>query len=641
MLTAELQKNIAEKWNACWPLNLLKPVAILDLISYLFFLKKLSENHLNDEKSVNNKEAVFFQSKEKEIIESGRFNELEPESIHSLLTSENAGIDLLKNYTKSLSFGAFVKGVLHVAPTQKLLANAVDILKLIEDQPENIKGEIFEYLLYKKELIGPGGHAFLPEYLVNLIVSIIQPLEKDFILDPSAGDGSLLVESAKYIASKNPGLNNRDPKKFVGLESDLTSVRIAGMNMILNGIDNPELKAIDPSSGFSSVTIGHPTIIVANLIFSGSESKMIVEGGSIKEATRKEILYLNFIIKNASKGTRVIVIVPDTILYNNAAEFVALRQEIMDRFKVEAVISLNDKTVMSFFGASIVVFRKEAPAVDDRVWFYKMKHCKEDDKNENIVSENKLSNDAAGVISQTDEWKEILHHFSSNDNKEESKDPDSFFIDAKDIREKNYSLSYNEFNLLIGKEKAIHLSDSNHEEKKEAITNLKNQTLFPAAEKLPETKKSSAKKIITICCLSVMILGIGYGAYWFFYLKKGSVKQEKHNSSSVVMEDSIKPVATSVITSIDSSRLNSKNKNPKISDSIHSTTTRYSVSALKAYFYLAPDINTRKQIFITNLVNAILTSEKEKNGFVYVVYVNKRGQTTHGWINKSDLKPLP
>lgn len=636
MLTGELKKNIDSKWDACWPLNLLKPVAILDLISYLFFLKKLSQNHLTDEKSANNKESIFIQSKESKILETGVFNELESENFQPLLSLESTDNDLLKNYVKSLSFGVFVKGGLHVAPTQKLLANAVAVLGLIENGPKNVKGAIFEYLLYKKELTDPGGHTYLPRCLVNLIISILQPGEKDFILDPSAGDGSLLVESARYLASKNPGLKNVDPKRFVGLESDLTSLRIAAMNMILNGIENPEMKAIDSYSGFSSVTIGHPTIIVANLIFSGSESKMIVEGNSIKEITRKEILYLNFIIKNAGNGTRIVVIVPDVILYNNTAEFVSLRKEILDRFKVEAVISLNDKNVLPFFGSSILVFRKEIPAMGDRVWFYKLKHCKADG---NIVSENNTQNEVSDAVTQMDGMKEILNHFENNVN-EKSKDPDSFYVDTKDIREKNYSLSYNEICLSGGREKTILVPENNFSEKEEMESNLKKQNLFPTAEKLPETKKNSVKKIITFCCLLIMILGIGYGVYWFFYLKNDSVKPSKYVSVSVVVADSAKPVAVTVPVS-DSSAVNKVIQNKKGIDSLPNLITRYTVRSGKAYFYLSPDINTRREIFLTNLVNAIVTPKEDKNGFVYVVYVNKRGQTTHGWIKKSDLKPLP
>jgi type I restriction-modification system DNA methylase subunit len=652
MLNPELKKNIDEKWDACWPMSLLKPVAILDLISYLFFLKKISENHPAGEKSVNNLDNGFFNSTETGEMESGIIKEMEDESMQTLFNPKKGSIDLVKNYSRSLVFGAFVKGGLLVTPTQKLLANAVGIMKIIEDEAAGKKGKIFEYLLNKKELNGPDGQAYLPEYLVNLIVSIIQPTEKDCILDPSAGDGSLLVASAKYILGNNSTLNDADPRKFVGLESDLTSLRIAGMNMILNGINAPELKSADIFPGVGSVTIEPPTVIVANLIFSAVESRMVVEGTSLKETTRKEISFLKFIIKNAAQGSRIAVIVPDNILYNNSTEFVAIRQDIMDRFKLEAVISLDDKTVSQFFGTSILIFYKKAPAIADRVWFYKVEHCKETGKNENPGSETKPQDDTIEIGKQRDELEEILNHFNNKDNDDERKHTDSFYIDARVIRAKNYGLSYNEYCLLIDQENLIHRSEITSDEKKVAIANLKNNSYFPVAEKLPEPKKSYVKKIIVLTCVSIVVLGIGFGAYWFLYLKKSLLTPKKQDSIPVVVLDSVNRVTTtSAATDTTSNQTSEPTANPvqsinkskivAVQVSATGVATRYSVTSDRAYFYNSADSNARREVYINNLVHAVLTPEKEKNGFIYVVYTNKRGESTKGWLNKSDLTPLP
>lgn len=649
MLTTELQKEIDEKWEACWPISLLKPIAILDLISYLFFIKKISENHLISEETGNRPDSGLFHSKE-EGTERGIFSEPESEGMHELFTSEKGSIDLIKNYARSLAFGVFVKGGLIVTPTQKLLANAVAIMKIIEDEACDKKGAIFEYLLNKKELGGPNGQAYLTGYLVNLIVSIIEPTEKDFILDVAVGNGSLLVASAKYIASKNFRFNNPDSRRFMGFESDLTSLRIAGMNMILHRISNPELKVLETFSGLGSVIIEKPTVIVANLIFSSGEGRMIVEGASIKETARKEILYLNFIIKNANSGTRIVAIVPDSILYNNGAEFLATRKEIMDRFKVEAVISLNDKAITQFFGASILIFSKEAPAIGGKVWFYKMEHCDGAAQDENIVSGSNAQNDPNGILKQTGELEDILNHFSNDDNRKKIESPDSFYIDARDIRAKNYSLSYSEYNLFMDQEKAIHLSETTSAEKKTAIANLRNQTQFRAAEILPEPKKSYAKKVIFIACLSVIILGTGFGAYWFLYLKKDFFTLKKHDITPVAIINSTKSVSTPVVTpdatstsdaKSDTITLISKSIHAKVPDGMINSKTRYTVVSDKAYFYYSPDTSTRREVYINNLVHAVLTPEKEKNAFVYVVYINKQGQTTRGWLKKDDLKPLP
>ncbi len=654
MLTPELKKHIDEKWDGCWPLSLLKPVAIPDLISYLFFLKKISENHPDNKISVKSPDNGLFHSTEE--LERGIINEMEPESMQTLFTSEKGSIDLVRNYSMSLAFGAFVKGGLLVAPTQKLLANAVDIMKMIEDETADKKGELFEYLLNKTELNGPNGQAYLPRCLVDLIISIIQPCEKDLILDPSVGDGSLLVASAKYIACKNPALKDPDPRKLVGIESDLTSLRIAGMNMILHGINNPELKSADTLSGLGSVTIEQPTVIIANLIFAGGESRMIVEGSSIKDVTRQEILYLKFIIKNAAPGSRVAVIVPDMILYNNATEFTAIRKEIMDRFKVEAVISLNDKATPQFFGTSIIVFYKKTPAIADKVWFYKIGQFKETGNNETLPADDGPPNDIDDLNKQHDELTEVLNHFKNKDHIDEVKDPDSFYIDASVIRARNCSLSYNEYNLFKDQEKGIHLSETTVDEKKVAIKNLKKQPHFPAAEKLPEPKKNRLKKVIMISRVSILVTGIGFGAYWFLYLQKEHIIPQKrdyltvsvvHNDTPIASSDTnsnIAPIAPiTTIASITPATISKKDTN-QISDvkkAAKKVVSTFTVEADRAYFYRAPDTTTRREVYINNLVHAVLTPRKERNGFIYVVYTNKLGENTSGWLDKNDLRPLP
>lgn len=655
MLTPEFKKDIDEKWDACWPLSLLKPVAFPDLISYLFFLKKISENHPTNKKSISSLNNGSFHSTETVEMERAIINEMEPESMQTLFTAENGSIDIIKNYSRSLAFGAFVKGGLLVTPTQKLLANAVAIMKMIEDEIDEKKGEIFDYLLNKKELNGPNGQAYLPKYLVDLVISIVEPTEKDLILDPSVGDGGLLVAGFKYITGKNRTLKDLDPRKLVGLESDLTSLRIAGMNMMLHGINNPELKTVDTFSGLSSMTIEQPTVIVANLIFTAGDSRMVVEGSSIKEATRKEIIYLKFIIKNAAPGCRIAAIVPDVILYNNATEFVAIRQEIMDRFKVEAVISLNDKSIPQFFGASIIIFYKKAPVISDKVWFYKIEQCEQTGNNEKVSAEDTPSTDTDAIREQRDELEEILNHFKNKDDIAEDKDPDSFYIDSKIIRAKNYSLSYNEYNLLKDQEKAIHLSEATSDEKKEAIKNLKNQTNFPSAEELPEPKKSRIKKVIVISCLSILVLGIGFGAYWFFYLNKGRLLPEKHNRPAAAVINDIAPIVTDTtsdktpVTQIaniapvrpDSVVKKTTSQIPNVKEATKKVTTTFTVDSARAYFYRSPDTATRRKVYINNLVRAVLTPVKESNGFIYVNYTNRHGEVTSGWLYKDDLRPLP
>jgi eukaryotic-like serine/threonine-protein kinase len=74
-------------------------------------------------------------------------------------------------------------------------------------------------------------------------------------------------------------------------------------------------------------------------------------------------------------------------------------------------------------------------------------------------------------------------------------------------------------------------------------------------------------------------------------------------------------------------------------DQTAATHTKYTVKS-KAFFHNQPDESTRREAFIVHWNNAILEALDEKNGFIYVVYTNEAGQTSRGWIKKSDLDPV-
>ncbi|MEO9070075.1 MAG: N-6 DNA methylase [Ginsengibacter sp.] len=630
MLTSELRKNIDEKWNACWPLSTLRPIAILDLISFLFFFKKISGHILVSENSENKLNSDFANPKEKQLITWTTFKTLDEQSMHAVFSGENGVLDLVKKYHKHSTYEVFLRGNLLLSPTQKLLFNATGIIKLMEGTDDNTKGSIFEYLLNKTEVIGQNGQAFLPGYLSDLMISIIQPQEKDWILDSSAANGNLLVNSLKYISNKNPEfsrnlINNFGSARFVGIESDLTNIRICGMNMLLNGIPNPELKVLNSSPPLNSITTEQPTAFVANLVFTTADNKSGSEGTSVREAIRKETFHLNFILKNSKPGTRAVVIVPDVFLYNIGTEIIKLRQEIIDNFRLEGVISVNDKNAPQFLGTSIIIFSKENTSTD-KVWFYKIE-SKEKSNQENENPESSGNNKTKDISEQLDTLKDIIKQFRNRDIRTEKKNQDFFYITAEDIRSRNYNLSYNEYILFLNQEIKVTNSETNPIEKRIGLNQIKNQTLFPAAEKIPLAKKSHAKKIIIISILSIIIIGGGFLSYWIFYLKKDFPFFNKPASIAIKPKDSI--------------IFPSKNKTKitiPLRDSTDITPIKYVVNT-KAYFYSSPDSNSIRNIYINRYSNTILIPTDEKNGFVYVVYNNKRGESTKGWLNKKDLRP--
>ena len=88
MLTAELRTNINKKWEACWPINMLRPLVLLDLISYLLFIKKLEERQLIAGAQTETFRDNLIPAKEKDELSWSRFKDMDAQSMHKLFTKE-------------------------------------------------------------------------------------------------------------------------------------------------------------------------------------------------------------------------------------------------------------------------------------------------------------------------------------------------------------------------------------------------------------------------------------------------------------------------------------------------------------------------------------------------------------------------
>jgi len=454
MLTRELQHTIDERWDACWPISKLRPIVILDLVSYLFFIKKISSEQQCYEEPVN-KAGFFLQgAKGRKEVKGDFFGDPEGHHIYSLLASEQATTELEKEYSLHEAYGSFFKTGLIMLPTPKLLENALGIIKIIEDVHVDLKGAVFEYLLGKAALIDPNGHAYLPEYLIELMVAAAQPGADDFILDPSSGNGGLLVSCARYINGKKPKPINKkttrvNSQKLKGMESDITSLRIAGMNLVLHGINKPELKVLDIFSPLNSITIDDATVFITNLIYLPGENNRNVEANAGGNIIRKEIYYLDFILKNILNGARCVVIVPDIILYQVATEFVKLREELIENCRLDAVISIEEKHFPLFNGAGVLVFSKETSSSTEEVWFYKLKN------NDVAFHPNSNTDNLEGLTEQKDDVANFLGLFRNKEKFKES--GKGFYIHADEIRAKNYNFSYGEYSpLTTAKPSTVH-----------------------------------------------------------------------------------------------------------------------------------------------------------------------------------------
>src|SRR5664279_1703402 len=197
VLQDEMLKAINEKWDACWPVNTLKPLSLLDLLCYLLFIKKLEEKRLITEshtRTTNNTD-----TSPGELSWSG-FKDMNPQNLHTVFTDENGVLNLIRNYgLTNLKYSKFLKEPLMIIPTGRLLYSMIAIIKIMDGGPAGTQSAIFEYLLHKAEIETQNGQVYAPDKAIKLMIELMQPEAQDIIWDPSNGNGSLLVNCAKYI----------------------------------------------------------------------------------------------------------------------------------------------------------------------------------------------------------------------------------------------------------------------------------------------------------------------------------------------------------------------------------------------------------------------------------------------------------
>ena len=362
-LIPHFQKTIDDKWDDCWPISSLKPVAILDLISYVFFIKKLDDRELINKKLEGIQGDNFVYTKEVEEFTWTRLKNMDAQCIHDLFTKEHGIIDLMTQYAHSNSlYSDFFKAPLLLTPTPKLLFKVIEVINLIESSDKNTQVAIIEYLVNKAESTGQYGQLSIPENIAMLMVGIAEPAAKDVTCDPSAGNGSLVIHAASYIANRiNSTVNRFENGTSAGMlksmESDLIQLRLAAMNMMLHGIKNPSVEILDILSGGTAKLTEKPTLIISNLFFTEVEGTMRVEGDTLKaDRSGKEIVLLNLILENLEPGSRAVVIVPEYVLNNVAPEIKKIRRDIINNYKLEGVIYFTLKKATHFSPVPVFLF---------------------------------------------------------------------------------------------------------------------------------------------------------------------------------------------------------------------------------------------------------------------------------------------
>jgi len=457
MITGELKSKIDSIWNTMWAGGIANPLSVIEQLTYLLFIKQLDEIHtLKERKAARTKtalEAPVF-SADQDALRWSRFKNTAPEQMFETIRDRVFPfMKALGEGTTGSNYTAHMKDALFMMPTAQLLASVVDQLDDIDMTDSDTKGDLYEYMLGKIATSGQNGQFRTPRHIIQLMVDLIAPTPKDVICDPACGTAGFLIAASEHLVKhhsdtvfKTPASRERfRTETFHGFDFDSTMLRIGSMNMLLHGIENPDIRYKDSLAQSDTDDAERYSVVLANPPFAGSldyesVSKDLLQ---ITKTKKTELLFLALFLRLLQIGGRAAVIVPDGVLFGSSKAHKTLRKILVEDQKLDAIINMPSGVFKPYAGVStaILLFTKTNSGGTDHVWFYDMqadgfslddKRTPEPDKSDlDDIRARWQQRDGESSRARTDQ---------------------SFLVPKADIVENDYDLSINRYKEIVYEE---------------------------------------------------------------------------------------------------------------------------------------------------------------------------------------------
>ena len=454
MLTGELKNKIDSIWEMFWTGGVVNPLDVVEQMTYLMFIHDLDETDAKKAKSSMMLELPYTSIFEgHDQYKWSVFRDLPAEKMYELMQTEI--FPFIKNLHggKESTYSRYMADAIFKIPTPQLLSKIVDALdNLYVDMAKSIetdtKGDVYESLLSKLATAGVNGQFRTPRHIIRMMVEFLDPKPDDTICDPACGTSGFLVASGEYLKEKynNEIFYNSERKDhynnhmFYGYDMDRTMLRVGAMNMMTHGVDNPHIDYRDSLSD-QNVDTGKYSIILANPPFKGSLDADTVSANLLKVCKTKktELLFLALFLRMLKIGGRCACIVPDGVLFGSSTAHTAIRKELIENNRLEAVISMPSGVFKPYAGVStgILIFTKTGHGGTDNVWFYDMQAdgFSLDDKRTAIAD-----NDIHDIIAR-------FKNLAGEQDRERTEK--SFFVPKKEIIDNDYDLSINKYKKTV------------------------------------------------------------------------------------------------------------------------------------------------------------------------------------------------
>jgi len=480
MLTDKsIQSKVDSLWDKFWSGGIANPLSAMEQISYLLFMRRLDATDARRGKKarfVGEQHLSLFdgdyplpdgRSRPKDELRWSRWTQLPAEEMLSHVR------DRVFPFIKTLggeehAFAKYMADAVFIIPKPSLLVEATKIIDEIYEEIDrgrkegregfrDTQGDLYEYLLSEISTAGKNGQFRTPRHIIQLIVTLVDPKLGELICDPACGTAGFLLGAYRHVLTQHTSPEQRAvdedgielglvgdkltdarqwhvlrEKMLFGFDFDTTMVRIALMNLLLHGVEKPNLAYCD-TLGKKYEEKDRYDVVLANPPFKGSIDKTDIHEELRLKTTKTELLFVNRIIDMLQLGGRAGVVVPDGVLFGSSNAHVALRKMLLEECELQGVLSMPSGVFKPYAGVSTAVLFFVKGGKTEHVWYYDMTAdgYSLDDKRTKIDD-----NDIPDVVQR---WN------ARNPGTDLDRKAKAFFVPAKEIKANKYDLSINRY----------------------------------------------------------------------------------------------------------------------------------------------------------------------------------------------------
>lgn len=464
MITGELKNRIDSLWDDFAAGGIVNPLTVIEQITYLMFIHDLDEADnkgsmeammlgISHESIFKDEVEVEGRTVDGKQLKWSVFQDFPAEKMFDVVKNEVFPFIINLHNDRESAYSKYMSDAIFMIPTPLLLSKVVeklsDLFRMMKEtklDKEDVRGDVYEYLLSKLNTAGRNGQFRTPRHIIKMMVELMQPKPDEIICDPACGTSGFLIAASEYLMEneerKREVLFDKENKEhylnhmFHGYDMDRTMLRIGAMNMMAHGIDNPCIEYKDSLSDQNEDKNKY-SLVLANPPFKGSLDYDIVSPDLLRicKTKKTELLFVTLFLRMLKIGGRCACIVPDGVLFGSSKAHKSIRKEIVENNRLEAVISMPSGVFKPYAGVStaILIFTKTEAGGTDRVWFYDM-------QNDGLSLDDKRSpideNDIPDIIQR-------FHHLDGE--MERKRTEQSFMVPKEDIVENDYDLSINKY----------------------------------------------------------------------------------------------------------------------------------------------------------------------------------------------------